>query len=82
MRNVEQNNARITTTVDEAFSDLDALMDKAAEMVKLAESISSKLAQTASTSAAASLGADDDSSEMATFRSYLIELGVDSPVTK
>ncbi|KAI8589289.1 EAP30/Vps36 family-domain-containing protein [Geranomyces variabilis] len=77
MRNVEQINARVTTTVDEAFSDLDALMDKAAEMVKLAESISNKLAQTSATNAGA-----DDSSEMATFRSYLIELGVDSPVTK
>ncbi|KAJ3172293.1 Vacuolar protein-sorting-associated protein 36 [Geranomyces variabilis] len=77
MRNVEQFNARVTTTVDEAFSDLDALMDKAADMVKLAESISNKLAQTSATHAGA-----DDSLEMATFRSYLIELGVDSPVTK
>ncbi|KAI8910723.1 EAP30/Vps36 family-domain-containing protein [Powellomyces hirtus] len=77
MRSVEQSNQQMGSSVDEAFSDLNALMAKAADMVKLAESISSKIAQ--STALAAD---DDDSSEMAAFRSYLIDLGISNPVTK
>ncbi|KAJ3019088.1 Vacuolar protein-sorting-associated protein 36 [Thoreauomyces humboldtii] len=75
MRSVEQSNQRVGTSVSEAFNDLDALMAKAADMVKLAESISIKVAQSTSPGG-------DESSEMVAFRSYLIDLGIASPVTK
>ncbi|KAI9102468.1 EAP30/Vps36 family-domain-containing protein [Phlyctochytrium arcticum] len=75
MRSVEQSNQVLGDSVNEAFGDLQALMDKAADMVKLAESISVQLAQS-------SAGEKSDSSDMMTFRSYLVELGISSPVTK
>ncbi|TPX70015.1 hypothetical protein SpCBS45565_g02068 [Spizellomyces sp. 'palustris'] len=75
MRSVEQSNQLMGHSLDEAFSDLNALMAKAADMVKLAESISTKLAQGAA-------AGGDDSSAMATFRSYLVDLGIHSPVTR
>ncbi|TPX48639.1 hypothetical protein SeMB42_g01930 [Synchytrium endobioticum] len=74
MRNVDQSRAAVTSSLSEAFRDLDALMHKASDMVSLAESISARL------SAASS--ASDDSSEMTTFREYLLDLGIASPVTK
>ncbi|KAI8824178.1 EAP30/Vps36 family-domain-containing protein [Fimicolochytrium jonesii] len=75
IRSVEQSNQRTGDTLGEAFTDLDALMAKAADMVRLAEDISTKLAQTSTPSG-------DESSEMVAFRSYLIDLGISSPVTK
>ncbi|KAI8928661.1 EAP30/Vps36 family-domain-containing protein [Entophlyctis helioformis] len=75
MRTVEQNKKQMESTVGDAFSDLASLMEKASEMVKLAESISAKLAST-------SEQGGSDSPEMATFRKYLTELGISNPVTK
>lgn len=57
--------------MDDAFSDMKRLMEKASEMVRLAESISSKLANTST-----------DAPEMVAFRTFLKELGISNPVTK
>ncbi|KAL5032763.1 hypothetical protein BDV3_001312 [Batrachochytrium dendrobatidis] len=73
IRNVEQTRKQMNDTVGDAFSDLENLMENAAQMVKLAESISNKLA---------SLSIASDSSEMLTFRNYLNEIGISNPVTK
>ncbi|KAH6576421.1 hypothetical protein BASA60_004532 [Batrachochytrium salamandrivorans] len=66
MRNVEQAKKQTYDTIGDAFSDLAKLMENAAHMVKLAESISIKLANSSSAS---------NSPEMATFRHYLNEIG-------
>ncbi|TPX35582.1 hypothetical protein SmJEL517_g02163 [Synchytrium microbalum] len=69
MRNVDQSRVATNESLSEAFRDLDALMQKAAE------SISTKLASSSASS-------NEDSSEMAMFREYLVDLGISSPVTK
>ncbi|KAI9339811.1 EAP30/Vps36 family-domain-containing protein [Zopfochytrium polystomum] len=76
MKTVETSNKAMDQTLSQAFKDMDALMAKAGEMVKLAESINSKLA--------ASSGnlQTGDSPELVAFRSYLVELGIPSPVTR
>lgn len=56
----------------QAFSDIDALVNKASEMVKIAESISAKLAKDESLS----------ESENSEFKSLMINLGMAAPVTK
>ncbi|KAL7750991.1 Vacuolar protein-sorting-associated protein 36 [Sorochytrium milnesiophthora] len=73
---VKQNEA----TLQNAFQDLDALMAKAADMVKLAESISSKLKSNAAASTAASSSSQDDISteETIQFRDFLVNLGITS----
>ncbi|KAJ1554042.1 Vacuolar protein-sorting-associated protein 36 [Cladochytrium tenue] len=76
VRNAESNTKATDDSLAESFKDLDALMAKAAEMVKLAESINSKLA-TSGISATS-----NDAPELVAFRSYLVELGIPSPVTK
>ncbi|KAL2918256.1 Vacuolar protein-sorting-associated protein 36 [Polyrhizophydium stewartii] len=73
VRNVEETQKRMGASVDDAFSDLTSLMDKASEMVRLAESISARLAAS---------GTHSDSPEMVLFRNYLAELGISNPVTK
>ncbi|KAH9276707.1 hypothetical protein BASA83_000840 [Batrachochytrium salamandrivorans] len=73
MRNVEQAKKQTYDTIGDAFSDLAKLMENAAHMVKLAESISIKLANSSSAS---------NSPEMATFRHYLNEIGISNPVTR
>ncbi|KAJ3066212.1 Vacuolar protein-sorting-associated protein 36, partial [Quaeritorhiza haematococci] len=88
MRSVDRSNQATDETLGQAFRDLDALMQSAASMVKLAESISTKLAATSSGGSAGAGGGggagggDDESSEMAAFRSYLVNLGISSPVTR
>ena len=57
----------------DAFQDLDRLMAKATEMVKLAESISNKVSKDT---------ANNEDSEMSTLRTHLLNLGIVSPVTK
>nr|KAJ3421831.1 Vacuolar protein-sorting-associated protein 36 [Polyrhizophydium stewartii] len=69
----EETQKRMGASVDDAFSDLTSLMDKASEMVRLAESISARLAAS---------GTHSDSPEMVLFRNYLAELGISNPVTK
>lgn len=70
MQHVDTKQQGMQATVQSAFKDLDALMEKAQEMVKLAEIVASKTALT------------EGSSEMSTFRSYLLDLGVSSTVTR
>ncbi|KAJ3125006.1 Vacuolar protein-sorting-associated protein 36 [Nowakowskiella sp. JEL0407] len=70
MRNVEQTNKEMDKNLNEAFQDLDALMTKASEMVKLAESISAKV------------GNSGNSSEINHFKELLTDLGIASPVTR
>ena len=59
-------------TMTNAFQDLDQLMTKATEMVKLAESISAKVSKDIS----------NDDNELSTLRTHLLNLGIASPVTK
>ncbi|KAI9142982.1 EAP30/Vps36 family-domain-containing protein [Paraphysoderma sedebokerense] len=70
-------------TIDTAFQDLDALMEKAGEMVKLAESISAKLSTSniSSTSGGPDNG-EEETEETKEFKSYLLSLGIASPVTR
>ncbi|KAJ3297430.1 Vacuolar protein-sorting-associated protein 36, partial [Blyttiomyces sp. JEL0837] len=75
---IEQANKLNDTNLNEAFRDLDALMTKAADMVKLAESITSRL----NSSGNAAALTNSDSPDIVAFRSYLVELGISSPVTK
>jgi len=59
-------------TLSQAFQDLQGLMEKAAEMVTLAETISNRLAKSSSV----------DKEESATFKTYLLSMGIAAPVTK
>lgn len=59
-----------TETMTDAFQDLDRLMTKATDMVKLAESISNKVK------------ASNDDTELSTLRTHLLNLGIVSPVTR
>ena len=70
MQSVEESKKKTSETLDVAFSDLNALMGKAAELVFIAEKLTKKLAAE---------GNDEDNKQM---RSYLIDLGISSPVTR
>ncbi|GAN02962.1 vacuolar protein sorting protein [Mucor ambiguus] len=59
-------------TMTDAFQDLDRLMMKATEMVKLAEAISNKVSKDPT----------NEDNEMSTLRTHLLNLGIASPVTK
>lgn len=56
----------------DAFQDLDRLMMKATEMVKLAEAISNKVSKDPT----------NEDNELSTLRTHLLNLGIASPVTK
>lgn len=73
IRTVESAQQQTDQSLGQAFQDLKTLMKKAAEMVTLAESISSKLAQDSST----------DNSEAKELQGYMFNLGISSsPVTR
>ncbi|KAF9939310.1 hypothetical protein BGZ75_003966 [Mortierella antarctica] len=72
MRNAETNRKATDETLSEAFQDLQGLMDKAAEMVALAETISNRLAKSDTM----------NNEETATFKTYLLSMGIAAPVTK
>lgn len=57
--------------LNEAFQDLDSLMEKAKEMVHLAEKFSEKMKSK-----------QKESAEDAEFKDWLITMGIASPVTK
>ncbi|KAI8619414.1 EAP30/Vps36 family-domain-containing protein [Chytriomyces sp. MP71] len=78
IKKADQTNQVYDKTLSTAFHDLDALMSKASDMVKLAESISSRLSSGAAGGAHSSL----DDPELIAFRSFLVDLGIPSPVTK
>ncbi|ORY50038.1 Vps36-domain-containing protein [Rhizoclosmatium globosum] len=81
IKKVDHTNQVLDQTLSSSFQDLDALMSKASEMVKLAESINSRLATASSTGGAAS-SSSLDAPELVAFRSFLVDLGIPSPVTK
>ena len=70
---IDESNKIAQGNLSTAFEDLDSLMAKAAEMVKLADSIGSKIAH---------LKESDMPKEVADFRSNLLTLGIQDPVTK
>ncbi|KAF9922078.1 hypothetical protein FBU30_007830 [Linnemannia zychae] len=72
MRSVETSKKVADETLSEAFRDLQGLMDKAAEMVALAETISNRLSKSSNT----------NNEETATFKTYLLSMGIATPVTK
>ncbi|KAG0350835.1 hypothetical protein BG005_009654 [Podila minutissima] len=72
MRKVETNRIETDQVLSQAFQDLQGLMDKAAEMVALAETISSRLAKSNTM----------DNEQTATFKTYLLSMGIAAPVTK
>ena len=65
--------------MQEALSDLEALMARAREMVNLAQSLSAKMADGATDSASGANGGKLDSSEETTVRKSLISLGLATP---
>ena len=83
LRNVNSQTANMDTTIHEAFHDLDALMENAAEMVKLCENISGRLmSQLESSSAGGGLRGGDQEEQLNLFKRQLMDLGIASPVTK
>lgn len=72
MRAVETNRKETDLVLTQAFQDLQGLMDKAAEMVALAETISNRLAKSNTM----------NNEETATFKTYLLSMGIAAPVTK
>ncbi|CAG8614898.1 2886_t:CDS:10, partial [Acaulospora morrowiae] len=75
LNKAEQNKKEQEETLTQAFKDLDGLMAKAAEVVKLVESINNRVNKEPT---------DSESSidETNAFRTYLLELGIPNPVTK
>ncbi|KAI8890639.1 Vps36-domain-containing protein [Backusella circina FSU 941] len=69
---IKETTIEANETMTDAFKDLDGLMSKATEMVKLAESISNKVSKEPG----------NDNSELATLRNHLLSLGISSPVTR
>ncbi|KAJ1831145.1 Vacuolar protein-sorting-associated protein 36, partial [Coemansia sp. RSA 2703] len=80
----ESSRAR-DVTLRSAFSDLDALTEKANEIVSMAEHIATQLNSPAASKlrGGGSNSSDEDSAARAdAFRQYLLDLGIDSPVTR
>jgi len=67
---VEENKKRTNEVVEEAFTDLKQLMSRAADMVSLADRITKKLEK------------EGTAEENTLMKSYLLELGISSPVTR
>ncbi|KAI6175495.1 Vacuolar protein-sorting-associated protein 36 [Aphelenchoides bicaudatus] len=70
-RQIEQSDQRNKSIINNAFDDINILMSQAKEMVQLSKKITEKLR---------SKGLAED--ETVQFKSYLLSLGVDDPVTK
>lgn len=75
---IEKTRGKIEQTLDLAFSDLDQLMEKAGELVKLAEQLSKKLAMLSEVEPADAAAIDDK----VMFQKLIQEIGVAQPVTK
>ncbi|CAM0137254.1 Vacuolar protein-sorting-associated protein 36 [Umbelopsis sp. WA50703] len=70
---IERTQLDAAETLTDAFKDLDGLMAKAAEMVRLAESITTKISKEPQGSS---------ETDTITLNTYLMELGISNPVTK
>ncbi|KAJ3392180.1 Vacuolar protein-sorting-associated protein 36 [Entophlyctis sp. JEL0112] len=81
LKNADESTSKLDQTLSSSFQDLDALMSKASEMVKLAESINSKL-MAATGGSLSGVSTALDNPELVAFRSFLVDLGIPSPVTK
>ncbi|KAL7330378.1 Vacuolar protein-sorting-associated protein 36 [Mucor circinelloides] len=69
---IQKTTLEANETMTDAFQDLDRLMMKATEMVKLAEAISNKVSKDPT----------NEDNELSTLRTHLLNLGIASPVTK
>lgn len=69
---IQKTTLEANETMTDAFQDLDRLMMKATEMVKLAESISNKVSKDPT----------NEDNELSTLRTHLLNLGIASPVTR
>ncbi|OAC99508.1 hypothetical protein MUCCIDRAFT_149126, partial [Mucor lusitanicus CBS 277.49] len=69
---IQKTTLEANDTMADAFQDLDRLMMKATEMVKLAEAISNKVSKDPT----------NEDNELSTLRTHLLNLGIASPVTK
>lgn len=78
---MEQQNKRTEQQLNEAFSDLNSLMDKAREMVDLAEKFAEKLKKSNEKSSSSASSADHQS-ESDEMDNMLVNLGLSSIVTK
>ena len=72
-RKIQEKYEQTDESITSAFKDLDALIEKAKDMVSLAEKFSKKLSEK-------EVGVTDD--ETVAFKSYLLSMGIDNPVTK
>jgi len=72
-KKLQQKSANDNQNISKAFQDLDRLMDMAKPMVALAKNISTKIRDKQG-------GISED--ETVQFKSYLLSLGIDDPVTK
>ena len=70
LRSVDETQRETDAALSEAFRDLDALMIKASEMVRIAERITAKTVK------------DAPESDAQHLKSYLLSLGVQSPVSR
>lgn len=79
MKQVDLQQQTASETLSTAFDDLNSLMEKAAEMIKLAETIMNKVNRPNNTSAA-----EDtlNSSEEKEFQRMIVEMGLTSAVTR
>ena len=73
MRTIDTKNQETSKTLQQAFSDVNALKEKAKDIVNIAEKINAKLQQEKS---------GENSQEESELRSMLISIGIASPVTK
>jgi ESCRT-II complex subunit VPS36 len=71
LKRVESDNVETEKNLKEAFSDLSSLMDKAKEMVELAEKFGEKVKKL-----------ESSGEETSQFQDLLINLGISSPVSK
>lgn len=72
-RKLEEKSKETDNYIQKAFKDLDALMEKAKEMVAIADKVASKLEEKKG-----SISED----ETVMFKSYLLSMGIANPVTK
>ena len=80
MRNASQAQQQQQSTMDAALGDLKSLMEKAEEMVRISETIVTRLKKAQSDSVSG--GEDADDTETREMREMLLNLGIQDPVTK
>ncbi|KJE94748.1 vacuolar protein-sorting-associated protein 36 [Capsaspora owczarzaki ATCC 30864] len=70
---MEQDSKQAEASINDAFQDLNALMDKAKAMVSIAERFTAKIAKSSN---------DVSDADSQKFQEYLLSLGIASPVTR